>query len=391
MKYWRGYLVAAIFAVFTGAITAFAKANATLIDMIYPYVTRIFVSYLSDWTAGASFCLWQLLVLLLIAAVVASIILMILLKWNPVQWLGWILAAASCLSFLHTGVYGLNYYAGSIADDIRLEVTDYTVSELNAATVYYMEQANRLAQEINRDENGDVKFLSFEELAQQAGEGFTSLTYDRSYPIFSGSSKPVKKLSWSQMYLDMGITGVTVNLTGEAAVNPQIPDIALPFTMCHEMAHRMSIATESDANMAAFLACSANSSAEFQYSAYFMAFRYCYNALDANTTSTAQACINQIDTKVNKYLLQDMESYDAFYNKHIKEDASTLANSANDAYLKASGDEAGTASYTNVTNLLVSWYVQELVIPQYTEDEEDIFDPLDPNQVDLTGIVNAGA
>ena len=391
MKYWRGYLVAAIFAVFTGAVTTFAKTNAILVDMIYPYVTRIFVSYLTDWTAGVTFCLWQLLLLMLIAGLVASIVLMILLRWNPVQWLGWVLAAASCLGFLHTGIYGLNYYAGSIADDILLEVTDYTVSELNAATVYYMEQANALAQQVNRDEHGNVDFLPFEELSQQAGESFTSLTYDHSYPIFSGSTKPVKKLSWSRMYLDMGITGVTVNLTGEAAVNPNIPDIALPFTMCHEMAHRMSIAAESDANMAAFLACSVNSSTEFQYSAYFMAFRYCYNVLASNTTSTAQACINQINAKLDKLVQQDLESYNLFYEKNIKEDSSTLADSVNDAYLKASGDEAGTASYTNVTNLLVSWYVQELVIPQYTEDEDDRFDPLDPSQVDLTGIVNAGA
>ena len=193
------------------------------------------------------------------------------------------------------------------------------------------------------------------------------------------------------MYTSMGITGVTINLTGEAAVNPDIPDIALPFTMCHEMAHRMSIATESDANMAAFLACSVNSSVEFQYSAYIMAFRYCYNALSSNTTSTAQACITQINAKLDKLVLQDLDAYDAFFDEHMKEDASELADSANDSYLKASGDEAGTDSYANVTNLLVSWYVQELVIPQYTEDDENRFDPLDPNQVDLSGIVNAGA
>lgn len=391
MKYWRGYLVAGIFAVFTAAVTAFAKANTTLVDMVYPYVTRTIVSYLTDWTAGVDFCLWQLIILLLIAGLLASVVLMIVLKWNPIQWLGWVLAGACCLSFLHTGIYGLNYHAGSIAEDLRLEVTDYTVSELNAATVYYMEQANLLAGQINRDEEGNVAFATFEALSQQAGEGFTTLTYTHSYPIFSGSVKPVKKLSWSGMYTSMGITGVTINLTGEAAVNPDIPDIALPFTMCHEMAHRMSIATESDANMAAFLACSVNSSVEFQYSAYFMAFRYCYNALSSNTTSTAQACITQINTKLDKLVLRDLEAYDAFFDKYIKEDASNLADSANDSYLKASGDEAGTDSYANVTNLLVSWYVQELVIPQYTEDDKDQFDPLDRNQVDLSGIVNAGA
>ena len=47
--------------------------------------------------------------------------------------------------------------------------------------------------------------------------------------------------------------GFTFALTGEAAVNPQAPDVSLPFTMCHEMAHRMCIANERDANFAAYL------------------------------------------------------------------------------------------------------------------------------------------
>ena len=105
-----------------------------------------------------------------------------------------------------------------------------------------------------RDSSGNVDFADFDALAAMAGEGFQTLVYDHSYPIFAGSTLPVKELGWSDMYTSMGITGVTFGLTGEAAVNPQIPDVTLPFTMCHEMAHRMCIASERDANIAAFLA-----------------------------------------------------------------------------------------------------------------------------------------
>ena len=41
-------------------------------------------------------------------------------------------------------------------------------------------------------------------------------------------------------------------------MNPSAPDVSLPFTMCHEMAHRMCIAYERDANFAAFLAAAHN-------------------------------------------------------------------------------------------------------------------------------------
>ena len=41
MKYWRGYLVAAILAACTWAFREFAEAHSQLVDMVYPYLTRI--------------------------------------------------------------------------------------------------------------------------------------------------------------------------------------------------------------------------------------------------------------------------------------------------------------------------------------------------------------
>ena len=69
---------------------------------------------------------------------------MVILRWNPIQWFGWVLAAVSIVYFLHTGIYGLNSYAGPLADDIRLDVEEYTLSQLVDATTYYRDKANGL-------------------------------------------------------------------------------------------------------------------------------------------------------------------------------------------------------------------------------------------------------
>jgi len=180
----------------------------------------------------------------------------------------------------------------------------------------------------------------------------------------------------------MGITGFTFGVTGEAAVNPQTPAVSLPFTMCHEMAHRMSIAVERDANLAAFLACDANPDVQFQYSAYFMAYKYCYNALASDSTSTAKAALKRVDNGVNDLLRADLESYSAFFEQKKDEQATQLANQVNDTYLKTSGDEEGVASYSEVCDLLVSWYIQTNEI-ELDVEEEIIFDPLDETQVDI--------
>ena len=153
--------------------------------------------------------------------------------------------------------------------------------------------------------------------------------------------------------------------------------------MCHEMSHRMCIATEQDANMGAFLACAAHPDTVFQYSGYFMAFRYCYNALLSVGTSTSSAAAKEIYAGVSELLQQDMNSYDTFFAVNAGGTANDIASSVNDAYLKTSGDEDGIGSYEQVSDLLVGWYIQQVYLPQHQE-EVITFDPTDKSQVDLT-------
>lgn len=383
MKYWRGYLAAAIFAVTGFALMAYAQAHSVLVDMIYPYMTRMVITSLSNWSGVMNFSLWQVLLIGLFVALTATVILMIVLRWNFFQWLGWVFAAISCIFMLNTGLYGLNRYASPLADDVRLEVSDYTVSELNEATLYFRDQANRLAMEIGRDQQGDVNFGTFEDMAKQAGDGYTALAYDQAISVFAGSTAPVKKLGFGFLYGKN--TGVTVALTGEASVNPNVPDVALPFAMCKEMAHRMCIYSDADAAFAAYLAGTSNPSKAFQYSANLVAYTYCYNALKEIPTSTAQACATQVDSGVNKLLRRDLEAYIDFFG-----DDDMAENNRAEIPESASAEDAPIhfSLYSNAADLLTNWYVEKFVVPLHVEEEAP-FNPLDPTQVDLSGLVNA--
>ena len=389
MKYWRGYLVAGLLAALTVGLMTFAAAHTALVDMIYPYMTRLIQNTLADWTSGLSVCLWQLGAVLLIAALLSSIVLMVILRWNFVQWLGWVLAGVSLLFTLHTGMYSLNSYAGPLCEDIRLEKTRYTTTELAEATKFFGDIAGTLATQVPRDNTGAPDYPAFSELAQLAGNGFDNLVTEKYMSVFAGSTAPVKELGWADLYTSMGIVGVTMGLTGEAAVNPQTPVVAMPFVMCHEMAHRMCITLERDANLAGFLACDVNESPIFRYSGYLMAYRYCFNALWNVGTSSAQAAAADIARNLHPLVQQDLDNYDAFFDAHRNEAATDLATSANDAYIKVSGDESGTKSYDEVYDLLVSWYIQEIYLPAHKEEEQS-FDPLDKNQVDLSQAPVAG-
>lgn len=389
MKYWRGYIVAAALALMTWGLTQFAAAHGALVDMVYPYLTRMIQDALAQWSAGTAACLWQVLAVLLVVLLLASIVAMILLKWNVIQWLGWVLSGICLLWCAHTGLYGLNQYTSPLADDIRLNtmVVGDSVTPLVNATTYFRDKANELAEQISRDENGDIIAPDFSTSAEQAADGFHTLVYEKNYPVFAGTTVPVKELGWAKMYESMGISGVTMPLTGEAAVNPNLPATYLPFTICHEMAHRMCIAPERDANLAAFLATTANSDVLYRYSGYFMAFRFCYNSLASISTSTAASAANSIYAGINDALRGDLEDYRAYCQSTIDADASDFANSVNDTYLQMSGDESGINSYGEVTDLLLSWYWQEIYLPAHTDDvEEDTFDPFDEEYIFSKGL-----
>ena len=360
MKYWRGYLVAAILAACTWAFREFAQTHTKLVDMIYPYVTRMIQNFMAGWSGGVEFCVWQAVLLALAAVGVATIVLMIIFKWNPIQWFGWIVAAVSLIVLLHTGIFGMNEFAGPIAEDIRLAKADCSQEQLEAAAVYYRDKANDLSGQVSG--TADLAMLN-----EQAVSGFKNLVYDHYFSVFAGSTAPVKELSMAEQFTGRGEMGYTAAITGEAAINPETPEFMKPFAVSREMCYRMTIASQRDKHFGAFLACQANDDVAFQYAGYLMAYRYCLKALPQTTADT-------INAQANNKVRDDVNAWDVFV-----EPAETLAAE------KAEKDGLKDNIDGEIADLLIRWHYQEVVIPSITEPEVT-FDPMDETQVDLTGL-----
>lgn len=382
MRYWRGYLVAAILAAITIGLGQLAERYTALVDMFYPYLSRTMQSFLAEWSGGIAINLWQLLLVLAVVILLATIVLMILLKWNFVQWLGWVLSACALVWFLNMGVYGMNRYAGPLAEDLRLDLVEFTVEDLEEATIYFRDKANELALEMPRDDRSELDIADFDTLAQQAGDGFQTLVYQKYYSVYAGAVTPVKELNWADMYSSMGVTAIFVPITGEISINPQIPQVSLPFTMCREMARRMSIADTDEASFSAFLACIANEDPQFQYSGYFMAYRYCIDALEMSGTEQGAAAAARIKTEVNAYLQYDLRAYEKFYDNNLDAKRVDFAESLSNR-LSILTQETGHYSDGQESTLLANWYIQEFVMPYLEQEDITGFDPMDENQVDI--------
>ena len=314
------------------------------------------------------FCVWQVLFLFGILALLAGIVLMVALRWNPVQMLGWVLAAVAIVNFLSNGLYGLNQYNSSIAEDMRITSYDSSLTALENAATYYLEQASALSGKVERTSLGTVKAVKFDTQAKQAANGFQNLVKRDHYPVFAGSTAPVKELGWAEYYTEQGITGKTVGLTGEAAVNPNVPAVAMPYAMCKEMAKRMSITRECDANFAAYMACAANEDVNFQYSGALLAYRYCYKALASDTSSEGRAAYKRVKSAMSSQVKSDMDDYADFLG------------------------EKGSQVESKTVDLLVNWHIQSVILPKQQEEQAEdkilLFDPLDESDPRLAEIVN---
>lgn len=372
MKNLRGIIVAAVFAALSLLLQTVARHFDVLMDMAYPFFSKTAVEFLGSTVGGSDVCLWQVILAVYLAAVVVTLGLMILFRWNVFRWLGWVLAPAAIVYFLFTALWGLNYYNRPINESMKLEVPDYTVADLQEAARFYGQRANRLSTQVSRDSGGNVELPTLAELNQAAEEGYNELVWN--YSIFAGSRGPVKALGWSSKFSAMGIDGVTVALTGEAAVNLEQYASRIPFNVCHEIAHLLAIAREDEANFAGFLACEASGDPLFQYSGYLEAFLYCANAL-YDTDRDAWEAVWQ---DMSQALLHDVEQLNqvaAGREGPVQDRAQAVHNS----YLQSNGQAEGIESYGQVTDLLVAWYQD-----QYVEDdtpEPTRFDPYNYDEV----------
>jgi hypothetical protein len=85
LKYWFGYLTAAIFGAITWVLMQFGERFSVLVDMVYPYVIRTLQGYLAQWSGSVDFLLWQFLAIALAVVILASLVAVIATKNVPVR------------------------------------------------------------------------------------------------------------------------------------------------------------------------------------------------------------------------------------------------------------------------------------------------------------------
>ena len=360
MKKWvKKLIIAAGLLILSGVLMLLFKNDPGLFFPWYRKFSNRLMLGLSAVTGLFPYAVWDIAAAVLIVMFIVSIIVMIAKKRRFINWLSTVVLIASAMgSFVICG-WMLNHYGPTIAEDIGLEMPEkFNKEELGEAMLYYFDRAAEIAYDFPEEIAEGPDRDTFLELCRIAGRSYDRLS--GTYPTLDGSNAPVKGLLlYSEPMLYQGFTGEFMPLSGEATVAFSKDGVSLPFTMCHEAAHRLGYASEEACNFAAYLACEASDDVRFRFAGYYSAFIYLYNAIYGEDQNYLWKLLDTRKgptyEKVYEYCNIAAKAYEP-YDTPIADVGETV----NDTYLKTFSEESGVKSYGEVVQDLTAWYLAKL-------------------------------
>ena len=290
---------------------------------------------------------------------VYGIVIFFALKWFwkkrktwKLQWKSNGLQILSCLAvfyfFFHL-CWGLNYCRQPLFEKLDIE-RDYTDADLYAFTKKLITKTNAVHHQLVAHDSVKVTFpYSQKEVFEMNLNGYQNLAL--TYPIFDYEYLSVKKSLFSFPLSYMGFGGYLNPFTNDAQVNDMGPMYNFPTTTCHEMAHQLGYASESECNFIGFLASTKNENLYFKYSGYSFALRYCLHNWEIRNPKVLKQLLKTIHPGILKNY-QESEDFWRKYETFIETGFKIFY----DNFLKFNQQKDGLESYSKFVNLMVNYY-----------------------------------
>lgn len=250
---------------------------------------------------------------------------------------------------LFTLLWGVNYQAPSLARQLGLEVRPRSPEELTQTAQILLAQANELADQVPRDEQGAFLPLDFDRTAQQINGQYQRL--GQQYPLYQTSlpRRAKRSLALRPLMPWVGIAGYYFPFTAEPTVGQTAPT-HLAYNIAHELAHSLGVAPEDEAGFSAYLACIEAEDPALRYSAALNGYIYASNALYSLSPELSAALSGQ----ANENLRRDIRALND-YLRQFQGPVQQAGNKINDAYLKSNNQPAGVRSYGDMVDLLIAY------------------------------------
>jgi hypothetical protein len=168
--------------------------------------------------------------------------------------------------------------------------------------------------------------------------------------VYPNGSRRAKTMIFSGVYAKFGVSGYFGPFFNEVHLNRNILPVEYPFLLAHEKAHQFGMATESEANLAAYIICATSVDMHLRYSGNM--YMLLYFLKDASVFKDYRDYIKKIDSRV----INDIRARSAYYNKIENETMGKMQTAANNVYLKSNNIKKGVINYNQVVSLVIQWY-----------------------------------
>lgn len=262
------------------------------------------------------------------------------------------LSTLSVVYFLFHFLWAFNYYRLPLFEKMGIQ-REYTDSQILDFTHKLITKTNAIHLSITGDAAKKViNSYTDQEIFKKAPKGYFNLA--KEYPFFQYSHPSIKSSLFSYPLTYMGFTGYLNPFTNEAQVNTLPPKYNSPATTCHEMAHQMGFASESECNFIGFLSSTKNEDLYFRYAGYTFALRYCL----ANIAAKDENRVKSLLKTINSGVLQNFQDSEDFWMDHrtfIDRGFEIFY----DRFLKMNQQQDGMEGYSKFVDLLVNYYSEK--------------------------------
>ncbi|WP_396174131.1 DUF3810 domain-containing protein [Flavobacterium sp.] len=255
----------------------------------------------------------------------------------------------SVFYFLFHLLWAFNYYRVPLFEKMNIK-TEYSEADLVTFTEKLISKTNDVQLAITKNQNEKVTNpYSQDSIFSMTQNGYDNLS--KIYPFFQYEIPSRKKSLFSLPLTYMGFGGYLNPFTNESQVNYKLPMFGFPNVVCHEMAHQIGFASESECNFIGFLAGIKNEDLYFQYSALSNALRYCMS----NIAMKNEKQFEVLKKKINSGIIANYKESDLFWKQY-----DTIIDKGfhafYDQFLKTNQQEDGIDSYSKFVDLLINYY-----------------------------------
>lgn len=244
--------------------------------------------------------------------------------------------------------WGLNYYRQPLSEKMKIK-TEYSNQDLINFTEKIIDETNKIQISITKNSSLPVKNpYTDNQLIQLTQNGYDNLA--SKYPFFAYKTQSIKPSLFSSPLSYMGFSGYLNPFTNEAQFNSKVPKYGLPMTICHEMAHQIGYANESECNFIGFLAAEKNNDLYFKFAANTLALKYSLRAIQTFDEQKSKQFYEKINFGIKQNFAQD-EAFRLQYKSFIEKGFLTFY----DYFLKLNQQKDGLESYSRFLDLLINY------------------------------------